>query len=239
MKDKLKGLLLGLVIGSAAAGGTVLAANPATIEVVYDNLRYMVDGVEHKPETGEGFLYKGTTYVPLRFAGEALGKEVSWDGKTKTVWIGPREGEAKYLTDLEYARMDHAMGQSIHFDVWSGDKKFRVAGKEYLHGLGVSIGYAWSDTVSIEYNLNGSYKSFSALLGVDDSTRNSKSAAEFKVLGDGKELYASPGIRGGDPASDMKVNVSGVKKLKIVFENDKKDQVEDLKFVLAEAKLTP
>lgn len=28
---------------------------------------------------------KGTTLVPLRFVGEALGKQVSWDGETRKV----------------------------------------------------------------------------------------------------------------------------------------------------------
>lgn len=73
----------------------MFAASSTKIEVIYENLRYMVDGVEKEPSVGQGFIYNGTTYIPLRFAGEALGKDVSWDGSTKTVWIGKREEEFK------------------------------------------------------------------------------------------------------------------------------------------------
>ncbi|MED0675458.1 CAP domain-containing protein [Aneurinibacillus thermoaerophilus] len=34
--------------------------------------------------------YQGTTYVPLRYVGEKLGKEVGYDGKTHSVWIGQK-----------------------------------------------------------------------------------------------------------------------------------------------------
>lgn len=35
-----------------------------------------------------GFVYEGTTYVPLRFMAESLGKEVAWDGKTSSIFVG-------------------------------------------------------------------------------------------------------------------------------------------------------
>lgn len=32
-------------------------------------------------------IVNGRTLVPLRFVSEALGAEVTWDGKTKTIYI--------------------------------------------------------------------------------------------------------------------------------------------------------
>lgn len=47
------------------------------------------NGKEYLPET---ILYKGTTYVPVRFVGELVGAEVNWDGETDTVIINkPKE----------------------------------------------------------------------------------------------------------------------------------------------------
>jgi foldase protein PrsA len=50
----------------------------------------MFDGVEKKT-TQQGFFYNNTTYVPLRFVGEALGKKVQWDEKNQTIWLGEKK----------------------------------------------------------------------------------------------------------------------------------------------------
>jgi foldase protein PrsA len=87
MKDKVKGLVLGLSLGSLIAG-SIAYASASQIDVVFKNLKYMIDGVEKKSTQGQAFIYNNKTYVPLRFVGEALGKEVKWDDKNQTIWIG-------------------------------------------------------------------------------------------------------------------------------------------------------
>lgn len=91
MNDKLKGLILGLTIGLTISG-SVAYASGTQIEVYFQNLKYMFDGMEKKPteEQGAGFIYNGTTYVPLRFVSEALGKPVAWDGENQTIWVGKK-----------------------------------------------------------------------------------------------------------------------------------------------------
>ncbi|WP_193571508.1 peptidylprolyl isomerase [Paenibacillus psychroresistens] len=88
MKDKLKGLVIGLLIGVLACSSVVYAAAGTKIEVFYNNLKYIIDGVEQAPTVGKGFIYEGTTYVPLRFVGESMGKPVSYDSKSETVYVG-------------------------------------------------------------------------------------------------------------------------------------------------------
>jgi cyclophilin family peptidyl-prolyl cis-trans isomerase len=88
VKDKLKGLVVGLLIGVMICSSVVYAAAGTKIEVFYNNLKYIIDGVEHTPTHGKGFIYQGTTYVPLRFVGESMGKPVSFDNKTQTVYVG-------------------------------------------------------------------------------------------------------------------------------------------------------
>ncbi|OXM88274.1 peptidylprolyl isomerase [Paenibacillus rigui] len=93
MNDKVKGLVLGLSLGVMLTGSVAFANGAGTqIEVYFKNLKYMFDGTEKSPtaEQGQGFVYNGTTYVPLRFVSEALGKEVQWDGDTDTIWVGKK-----------------------------------------------------------------------------------------------------------------------------------------------------
>mgnify|MGYP000636779159 CR=1 FL=1 len=90
MKDKFKGLVVGLCLGSMLAGSAVYASG-TQIEVYFNNLKYMFDGVEKKPSLGKGFIYEGTTYVPLRFMSETLGKEVKWDEANQTIWVGQQK----------------------------------------------------------------------------------------------------------------------------------------------------
>ena len=87
MKDKVKGLIVGLTIGSVLSGTAAFAAGNQ-IEVAFRQLTYMFDGVEKAPTEGKGFIYEGTTYVPLRFMSESLGKKVAWDEATSTIWVG-------------------------------------------------------------------------------------------------------------------------------------------------------
>ncbi|MDQ0915570.1 peptidylprolyl isomerase [Paenibacillus sp. V4I5] len=97
MKDKVKGLIVGLTIGSVLSGTVAFAAN-SQIEVAFRSLKYMFDGVEKTPAEAKGFIYEGSTYVPLRFVSEALGKKVEWDEENETIWIGnnPKQVVATY-----------------------------------------------------------------------------------------------------------------------------------------------
>jgi cyclophilin family peptidyl-prolyl cis-trans isomerase len=87
LKDKLKGLIMGVLMGVLISSSVVYASG-TKIEVYFNNLKFMFDGVEQKPTKGSGFIYQGTTYVPLRFIGESLGKPVSFNNQTQTVYIG-------------------------------------------------------------------------------------------------------------------------------------------------------
>lgn len=92
MKDKLKGLAAGLLIGTLFTGTAAFATNSTSIEVFFRPLHYIFDGEAKAPSDGAGFIYNGSTYVPLRFVSEALGKEVNFDNDTGTIWIGKHYG---------------------------------------------------------------------------------------------------------------------------------------------------
>lgn len=93
MKQRIQGILIGLTIGVLLATGTVFAkSSEETLQVLYDNIKIMIDGRECIPKDANGnvveaFISDGTTYLPVRAIAEALGKEVSWDEEKNTVRI--------------------------------------------------------------------------------------------------------------------------------------------------------
>lgn len=89
MKKRQQGMVLGILVGSIGIGGVAHAKDiTETITIRYDNIRMAVDGIPVQLKTANGaliepFIYNGTAYLPVRAVGEALGKDVAWDGNTK------------------------------------------------------------------------------------------------------------------------------------------------------------
>lgn len=148
---------------AATAGKGNTPKGKKTIEVDYLDIKLVVNGKEVTPKDVNGnvvepFAYNGTTYLPVRAVGEALGKTVRWDGETKTVHLGETLPQATYLVDvckastqadekgLVYRAADHT--------------SFQVAGKWYSQGCR-------ADTSSA-FELGGKYESLTFdLLFVD------------------------------------------------------------------------
>jgi hypothetical protein len=80
---------------------------------------------------------------------------------------------------------------------------------KYKQGIGT---HAPSE---VAFNLGGEVKKFSCLVG-PDTAGGTADMIVFSVIGDGKKLYESPVLRGGDTNGvPVDVNVSGVKELKL------------------------
>jgi alpha-galactosidase len=79
-------------------------------------------------------------------------------------------------------------------------------GKRFEHGLGTHA----NSTFHIALGGNGDR--FTATVGVDDEV-DKKGSVVFKVIGDGKTLWDSGVLRGGDPAKEVAVALEGVKVL--------------------------
>lgn len=225
MKERMKGFALGIVVAASLFGTVAYAAEGTQIEVFFRNITYMFDGVQKNESTEPGFIYNGTTYVPLRFIGEAMGKKVEWDGDHNTVWIGKREGNFDYIADLNYARADGEARNNAFFD-----NVLHIAGSVY-ENKGIKVKLMKSDgsntaaTGSIDYNLDGKYSTFTGSAGVDDTTKNSNATGTVVILGDGKVLTSFDTLRGGDHPKDFEVSVANITKLQIVFKTDNKDYI--------------
>lgn len=104
MNEKMKGIIIGMLLTVSVIGTTVLAAGESVkknVDIFFKNIKICVDGSYIEPKDGDGnavepFILDGTTYLPVRAVANAFGKDVNWDGNTNTVFLGAKPGENKY-----------------------------------------------------------------------------------------------------------------------------------------------
>ncbi|WP_070001114.1 copper amine oxidase N-terminal domain-containing protein [Cellulosilyticum sp. I15G10I2] len=83
----MKKFISGLMVGAVLMGG-VAHASDTKIEAYLTSIKYYFNGVEKASPANMGaIVYKNTTYVPLRFVSQNLGKEIVWDEKTNSAYI--------------------------------------------------------------------------------------------------------------------------------------------------------
>ncbi|WP_427155409.1 sigma-70 family RNA polymerase sigma factor [Streptomyces sp. TRM70308] len=87
----------------------------------------------------------------------------------------------------------------------------RVGGRTYPHGITVQA----PSTVLVD--LRRECTGYEALTGVDDLTLG-LGAARFSVLGDGRPLWRSGVVRGGEPPVPVRVPLAGVRVVSLVVE---------------------
>ena len=208
MKRKSK-IILALVL-MLVFSTVVFAARRVNITVTYDNIKVVVDGnqvqfgKDTKGKQIEPFIYNGTTYLPLRAVGEALGKEVQWDKNTKTAYLGKTQVEAveRYLVDTLRP-----------YD--SGDAYTGVMG-EAKNGI---EGWPCSNKRYIMYYLNKKYTRLTGLPSLEDSLNETKSI-NVRFIGD-KNILAEYTVKQGEINDPIDVDLTGVNVLKIEWDYDK------------------
>lgn len=111
-----------------------------------------------------------------------------------------------YLDELELKIVKQGWGKSPQSRKSCLGKQLKVNGKVYERGVGTHA------DVSFYVALDGMVKKFDAHVGVDDET-GGKGSIIIKIFGDGKVLYKSDVIRGGEEPRRVSVNVWGIKNL--------------------------
>lgn len=105
MKNKfnLKTLIAGGLIGGLLTTGVGYAASQlTTIEVNLTPVHVVYNGESLELEDGKpSFIYDGSTYVPLRWLGESLGKRVEWDEQSRTIYIHDQDVKEEQQVDEE------------------------------------------------------------------------------------------------------------------------------------------
>lgn len=223
-KEFLMGIVFTLVLVSAV---NVFASGPIKkqIDVVYNNIKLVVDGKPvsfGKDSAGnriEPLIHNGTTYLPIRSVGEAIGKRVDWDGTTQTVYLGEKPGEISFMT--ETIKPYNYSGHGFRIYELKSSDKLSIAGKEYTtgylaqHSNSVSAGSrATLGTASAKFNLDSKYKTLTFDLG--PSTKYSSTDAKFNLYLDDK-LYETYEVSENGSIKNIVINVQGVNQLRFEF----------------------
>lgn len=172
------------------------------VDIYVDDAR--LDARDANGNPVEVFIYNGTTYLPVRAVGEAVGKAVQWEAKTSSVYIGQHKSDkpAVWLDELDYFN-------SSYNPLKKGENMKDNLGNTYEHAL--RIGH-WSGYNV--YKLNGQYSAISGVLFRTYNCRSESAVSDLKIYGDGELLYSASVTKGVDPV-EFYIDLTGVLELKI------------------------
>ena len=192
--------------------------------------RFGIDGanlhwaIPHQPAIGYQVTLNGVMLgvSPTQsFALRGLDPNTSYTAEVRTVWQDGTVSEKRaslqftlrkiqppevFLSDLDPVRLTPGWRQpELNRNFNSGG--LSLGGQAFEKGIGMPT------NSEIEFELNGTYDSFAALVGIDDEFNNDEAKAEFLVIGDGTELWKSDGLKKGDGTKAVRVDVKHVKQL--------------------------
>lgn len=192
---------------------------PAGIDAV--NLRW---SVQHQPAVGYQVWLNGNLlgFTPTQlFALRGLDPNLSYTAEVRSLWQDGTTSEKKvqlqfkldqvlpadmYLSDLDPIRITPGWRQP-EFNRNANGGGLAVAGRRSDRGIGMPT------NSEIEFELNGTYESFEAVVGIDDDFKNQDARAEFNVIGDGKDLWRSGPLKKDDSTKSVRVGVRNIKRL--------------------------
>lgn len=116
-------LCLGALLALLAVNAAALGAAPSQVTVeVRPSVAIVVDGTERTFFDAAGrqvhaVYYNGTHYLPVRAIGELMGKNVNWDGSTRTITLSsPRTADPASGT-VDSAAKDAASSAQLRPDI--------------------------------------------------------------------------------------------------------------------------
>lgn len=90
------------------------------------------------------------------------------------------------------------------------DETLEIAGTTFRSGIGALA------NSRLEIKADGQFTRFTALVGIDDSTRGKSAPVRFEVYGDGRLLARSRALRFGEAAVPLTAAVAGVRVVEII-----------------------
>jgi alpha-galactosidase len=129
-----------------------------------------------------------------------------------TTQIRAAEPETVYLSSLDLSPITQGWGQPQADKAVTG-KPLSIGGQKFERGLGTH-----ADSV-VRLQLKGDAEKFMASVGVDDAATSDQASLSFRVIGDGKTLWRTTGMKRGQPARKVEVDVKGIKMLLLLADS--------------------
>jgi alpha-galactosidase len=184
---------------------------------------FLPNGPPEKPPVGLCRLQLSAgerlTGKPLALADGKL--RLAWNGRELEVpWDLVRAVESPgermlYLSELKPSaeKNEAAIGptRALGVDRAADGRPLRLAARAYERGLGMRA------SAEAAYRLDGRWKHFRALAGLDQEAARASRGAVFQIIGDGKKLFEKKLLPGEAPAP-VDVDIGGVKELRLVLE---------------------
>lgn len=184
MKDVCLGATVAALVMGAAPAAYAKVAN-MDIPVMFNNIKIVVDGKELKTDK-EPFIYEGTTYLPVRAVGEAVGKNVTWDAASKTVILG--ETEQKEQEKEPEQPEETTSDNDSRLGKLSGKPSTNVNNmKIQCTGVRESAGYIDGIEVDFKFTNNSDFEQTVVLDSLEVNNKEVEGYLYASVLGDRSE----------------------------------------------------
>lgn len=132
------------LLGAMVLGTCPVSAEDGTREIsaAFRDIKIIVDG-KQLSTPAEPFIYNGTTYLPVRAVGEAVGKEVAWDNDTKTVTLTTPpptiEADRDIIGNLDFELSVTPSGKKERTEILRVNEKYENGSSSYsLYYYGLS-----------------------------------------------------------------------------------------------------
>lgn len=212
-----------LVMGLVTSAFAVSMVNR---ELYYNDIKIRLNGKTLTPKDAAGnpvepFIIDGTTYLPVRAVGEALGLNVSWDGATNTVILGndpEYKQPAAWLGEMETFTGNYAESRIAKDGEYTST--FRANdGSTYERYIEFGSASCYRNYTGVEssssYLLKGQYSNFTGTIYLPEEYKNYGGSAIVKIYLDEKLVYTSTEVASGTLPIDMSIDVTGAYKMEI------------------------
>lgn len=202
----------------------LLASFAHILQATEFNGKIFVNNKLVKPKNSSGeditpLAYKGAVYLPVRAISEALNVPISWDGDKRHVYIGRADNAVEPAEWLLGSK-----GELFnYYGVWEfndNTKEFKDSVEQtYSANRSVYLPEINTETVYLEYNLNGKYRKLTGVFSKFYEERSSKVPVTMTIYLDDAQAYTTT-IKDGSHPIELDLNIEGKTTLRIEISSD-------------------